>query len=333
MIRRLSRAASTGVILVFHRVESRSSFRTTIETVGRMFRFVSLAEVVSHIAAGKPLSGGCHVTFDDGDRSFLDVAVPVLESLAVPSSLYVSPRLIREERNYWFQDLDDLLRRGAEPAVRTACARVLSRDAKSLERFSVYNLCKCMPIRTIECVLETARATTGLEASRHYNITLQELLELRGSGLVTIGAHTDSHPVLARESEEQAAAEIRDSTAELATLLGGPVLAFAYPNGIPGLDFGPREKALLRGSGVRVAFSTRSGVVRRGTDPLAVPRVGFRGSKQETPAWVVGRLLLAPLWDRLRERLAGDTEIEQRLALQALLGRARADSRNNRAGR
>ena len=42
-----------------------------------------------------------------------------------------------------------------------------------------------------------------------------------------------------------------DGKAVLERMIGGPVELFAYPNGIPGEDFGPRHVALARKVGFR----------------------------------------------------------------------------------
>ncbi len=51
--------------------------------------------------------------------------------------------------------------------------------------------------------------------------------------------------------------------------------AFAYPFGSPGIDFGDREKMLVRHCGFCFAFTGRDGFVDRDTNRFAVPRISI----------------------------------------------------------
>jgi hypothetical protein len=89
---------------------------------------------------------------------------------------------------------------------------------------------------------------------------------------------------------------------------------FAYPNGAAGLDYGLREQVILRAAGVELAFATDSGYYGPATNPLAIPRAGLAAAARETSPWILAKLLLTPLWDRLRK----DEENQQRRRLAAL---------------
>jgi len=73
-----------------------------------------------------------------------------------------------------------------------------------------------------------------------------ELKEAYDSGLVAVGAPTQNHPILANETEQTSRYEIQSSILELSDMLGTQVKYFAYPNGIPSLDFGEREIDVLK---------------------------------------------------------------------------------------
>ena len=62
-------------------------------------------------------------------------------------------------------------------------------------------------------------------------LTHDELRALAEGGLITIGAHTVTHPVLSTLTAEAAANEIRQSKQDLQQILGGDVVSFAYPYG------------------------------------------------------------------------------------------------------
>ena len=108
------------------------------------------------------------------------------------------------------------------------------------------------------------------------------------------------HPVLANESAERSLAEISQSVEGVAELLDREVTAFAYPNGLGGVDFTQREADYARRCGIRAAFSVDPGAVRPGLDMMALPRVGSLGRLR------LGRLGLAlPSLARQADNRAG----------------------------
>jgi peptidoglycan/xylan/chitin deacetylase (PgdA/CDA1 family) len=88
-----------------------------------------------------------------------------------------------------------------------------------------------------------------------------------------IGAHTVSHPILAKLDNRQAADEIARSRDGLQALLGERVSLFAYPNGKPGTDYLPHvHPGIVRELGFDAAVSTRWAAARRGDDVFQIPR-------------------------------------------------------------
>lgn len=311
----LSPFTSTNLALHFHRTPSAAWFRQALETVGRLYRFVAIDDLRAYFYGGQRFNGACHVTFDDGDRSFVEVALPVLEALGAPATLFVAPDVLASGRNYWFQELHYLRQHVADDAIRRQIAAQMGWDAVQLAPYSIVVLFKALPLAAIWQVIDALEQDHGLSPAPPANISLQEAVALDRHPLVSIGAHSLTHPVLLNESDAEAQRQIAGSVAQLAALLGRPVRCFAYPNGAAGLDYGPREQAILRAAGVELALTTDSGYFGSATDPLAVPRVGLAASPRETGPWILAKLLLAPVWDRLRR----DEENRQRRRLAALL--------------
>jgi peptidoglycan/xylan/chitin deacetylase (PgdA/CDA1 family) len=94
---------------------------------------------------------------------------------------------------------------------------------------------------------------------------------MRQAGM-QIGAHTVSHPILARQTDDQARQEIGDSKRFLEQLLGERITLFAYPNGKPGDDYSPQSVEVVRSLGFDAAVSTEWGASRMGDDPLQIKR-------------------------------------------------------------
>lgn len=89
----------------------------------------------------------------------------------------------------------------------------------------------------------------------HAYMTNEMIREADASGLVTIADHTRHHVFLARMNPATRAPEITDSKKELETLLGHPVLDFAYPYG----SWSPAVAEEVQGAGYGLGFGVRLG--------------------------------------------------------------------------
>ena len=107
------------------------------------------------------------------------------------------------------------------------------------------------------------------------------------------GAHTVSHPILARTDDASARFEIEESWRRLRAETDAAVSVFCYPNGCPG-DMTSREAALLRGVGIDAAVTSTAGYAskarwRAAPDaPYFVPRFSYGGFLSEVAQIVSG---------------------------------------------
>ncbi len=307
----LSPFTSTNLVMTFHGVPSSAWFRRALETIGRWYRFVEVGEVRDFLHAGQRFNNGCLVTFDDGEHSFADEALPVLEALGIPAVLFVSPGVL-SAGNYWFQDLRTLRARVGDEVVRQTAAARLGVSADRVAGYSVLALLKSLRLDEIRQLLDDLAAQNGVRFDQRWNLTLDEVAALDRHPQVTVGAHSMHHPILANETDDVAEQEIAGSVQALQALLGRPMDTFAYPNGARGLDYDGRERRLLRECGVRLAFATDTGFINGQTDPLAIPRAALSGDESERE--ILARLAAVPVWDRLRT----GRERSERLAIRRL---------------
>lgn len=312
-----------NLVLPVHGVPSKAWFRKVLEVVGRLYTFVGVEEVESCLYGGKRMRGRCHVTFDDGEHTMYEHAFPVLKELGIPATVFVSPHIIRDHANYWFQDLIALASRLGESVLKQAACEELKLGAEQVKPYALFSVYKCMTLRQIQDTIETVKRRYRIDTTVRYNLILAQLREMSESPLITIGAHTMNHPVLSNESDVDARYEIQGSVTELSEMFNRPVRYFAYPNGLPELDFGPREQQILREAGVSVAFSSAEDFVGHKTDPMSVPRGGCPRLAAESAMRMVGRLVLLPIWQPLRRMVrrggVGD-ERHERQALRVQLG-------------
>jgi len=102
-------------------------------------------------------------------------------------------------------------------------------------------------------------------------MTTQQVVEMRRAGML-IGAHTISHPILARLEPFDVREEIAGSKQFLESILEEEVNLFAYPNGRPDLDFQTKDAAIVKELGFKAAVTTAWGVARADSDLMQLPR-------------------------------------------------------------
>lgn len=297
-------------VLAFHEVDDIRWFDDVVRWLQTEYRLLPV-EYVSQLLAGERIHNACHITVDDGHRSFENVIFPVLKRHGIPATLFVSPRICATRTAFWFQDL----RRCDEREVRAAAAEMLGMPRAALAPFSIDSVCKAMPLGDVEHILRRCRRTPGAE-ERPENVTAEELRTAAASGLVTIGAHTLTHPILRNECAERSEAEMVGSITELSALLDREVKYFAYPNGLPGIDFSEREERYLAKAGVELAFSTESRAIRSTDARLRAPRIQI--TTNESIDRIRLKLRLAGLWN-LAKKLRPHGEYSERLRLSRVL--------------
>ena len=89
-----------------------------------------------------------------------------------------------------------------------------------------------------------------------------EIAALAADPLVTIGAHTVNHPMLAKLPEKAVRAEMDLSRSVIEAALGTRPAHLSYPYGDPD-SAGPREFTIAAELGFKTAVTTRPGVLFR----------------------------------------------------------------------
>jgi len=218
------------------------------ELIARSCTPVTMADLRRALLEGAPLPDRpVLVTFDDGYRSVATLAAPILERHRVPAAFFVCSRSIAERRLLWY---DAMARRGAESDVERAKGLSFA-EWQRLDRETLTPVGDDDPLAPM---------------------TVEELRSLAASPLFEIGAHTASHPILARAPVSDQRDQIRDCMRAVTAWTGKPATAFAYPNGQPGVDYTPDTVAVLRDEGVEVALTTRAGFGGRDEPALEQPR-------------------------------------------------------------
>jgi peptidoglycan/xylan/chitin deacetylase (PgdA/CDA1 family) len=254
------------------------------------------------------------VTFDDGYADNLLAARPLLERYDVPATLFACTGHVGGSREFWWDQLERLLLH-ARPLPTELHVRIRGRryswtpserptepgggfgprgwrawEPPPSDRHALYTDLWDVLVTTDEeertrvlGELHAWTATADAVRPSHRPLSEEELAELAGSPLVTVGAHTVTHSALSALSPERQQREIMESKQRLEALVGRAVTDFAYPFGRR-CDYGPDTVSFVREAGFERACSNFAGSVKRASDPWQLPRLQVDNWDGETLA-------------------------------------------------
>lgn len=222
--------------------------------------FAEQLEVLSQLPLGTiddVVNGRDHavaVTLDDAYTDTVETALPVIDRLAVPVTVYVTTQGFRGERTCWWDELADLVHAsGAE--------------GEYLERYQeLFALTPDEQRRRLDALRERLDRASDPSARL---LDEHGVRALAGSENITIGAHTVHHRPLPTLSPEERRAEIVGSVLALAELVGTTARHFAYPYG----RYDDDTVETVRSLGLASAVTTDAGTVSRSVDVYRLPRV------------------------------------------------------------
>lgn len=277
-------------------------FNEHMEHLRGHFTLLRLGQLVELLAAGRLPSPAAAVTFDDGYADNLRNAKPILESHGVPATVFVVSGAVGQSHEFWWDELHRLL---LEPGKLPEVLQ-LRLDSRAIEwnlegsgnyteeecrrhrgwradqngdptprhalfRF-VYALLRPLPQSARRLMLDQLSSwahTTHDRSQDNRTLSPDELIELEEGGLVDIGAHTVTHPVLSGLPAAAQALEITQGRLQLEEILGHAVSHFSYPHG----QYTAETVALVKQSAFVSACSSQTGLVRHDSDSFRLPRI------------------------------------------------------------
>ena len=247
------------------------------------------------------------VTLDDGYRDNADYALPVFRRHRAPFTVFVCPGLTEASTELWWEalarivaDNDEIRLEGAGPAVHSA--RTPPEKQAVFAAWVEWLTTEADETRQREAVRDLAGkyGVDLAELARSEVMNWDEVRALAKEPLATIGAHTMTHPALARLPAETAVAEMRMSAERIEAEIGTRPTTIAFPYGYPAAA-GEREAKLAAEAGFAASFTTQPGYVAEGARH-GLPRVSLNGLYQDPSLFAP---LLHPAPWRLRDRLKG----------------------------
>jgi peptidoglycan/xylan/chitin deacetylase (PgdA/CDA1 family) len=233
------RSAGRLAALAYHAVPDPQRFAAQLDWLQRHTRPVDEADVVEAVVDGRPLpEGAVLLTFDDGDRTVLEHALPLLEARGIPAVVYVVGGLIGTDHLPWTEETRRLWAAGGRVAgVDVADGAALVRSLKQV------------PDDRRRAALGELRTTASGPPPSEPQLTIADLRRLEAGG-VAVGNHSLTHPCLPRCDDATVEHEVTEAHRLLTEALGHEPRTFAYPNG----DVDDRAATAVAGAGYPVAF-------------------------------------------------------------------------------
>jgi peptidoglycan/xylan/chitin deacetylase (PgdA/CDA1 family) len=278
--------AGRAVIVMFHEIQrdcrselmtgaSVELFEYSLNWLKREgWTIVSLEECLERLARDNQSSRYAVLTFDDGYRDNVSVALPILERNNAPFLLYVPTAALTRTMQSWWLGLRELFR---------------SREAVTIDAMGVRFRCpdlrsKQVALRKVDewvhqdynraAALSATFENAGISMSAlndRYFLDARALQSLARHPLASIGGHTISHQALANLDATSARTELAENRKYLENLVQLPVRHLAYPYG----SWGMREEHLANEVGYVSAVTTRHGQLSGDDlDRFALPRIG-----------------------------------------------------------
>ncbi len=277
-------------ILIFHRVHARhdplwpddpdaAHFDEMCRWLAHWFNVLPLDEAVRRLADGRLPSRAACITFDDGYADNHDVALPILRRHGLVATFFIATGYLGGGR--MFNDsLAETVRAAGGPVLDTkgfaeGLPEQLDIGTLPARRQALKALINALKYREVDerhALTRDLQRRAGVPAlPEDLMMQPEQVRAMRRAGM-QIGAHTLTHPILARLPDAEALREIAESRRVVESIVGEPVTLFAYPNGRPGEDYSPRTVGLVREAGFAAAVSTAWGSARAGSDLFQLPR-------------------------------------------------------------
>lgn len=231
------------------------------------------------------------ITFDDGYKDIKRWAYPLLKQYQFPFALYIATSFADRLGELWWVALEAVIAQNTRVGVLIDNKRQFFDCRTGSEKRTIYSeiygyLRSLKSYNELRRVVRDLCACHGIDMAaycRELCMDWQEITELAADPLVTIGAHTVTHPMLKKVPDEATVRREMDmSRAVLEAALGRRPEHLAYPVGDP-TSAGPREFHIASELGFKTAVTTRPGVLFAAhRDHLtALPRISVNGEFQQ----------------------------------------------------
>jgi peptidoglycan/xylan/chitin deacetylase (PgdA/CDA1 family) len=306
------------LILMYHRIAeadadpwrlavSPSLFDEQLALLKKRRILLSLVEFGLLHRGGRLPAKAVAITFDDGYACNALAAAPLLAKHGAPATIFLATGWISSPKEFWWDALERIISVTSVERLELSLqsktiaielgnsdqhfdARIWdatagprnSRQVAYLDLWTRLRVTRDEERRRAMTSLHQQASVPEIARESHRVMTAAEVRQTSASGLVEIGAHSVTHPVLSKLSREEQSSEIRLSRDACRDLVSHSPLAFAYPFG----DYDDATLAATAEAGFQIACTTTACCIGRRAESLQLPRLQVNG-------WNAGELVAA----------------------------------------
>jgi peptidoglycan/xylan/chitin deacetylase (PgdA/CDA1 family) len=299
--------SKTGLALAYHRLDlgegsrgrgfvptmSARLFESQVRHLKTCYRVVRASELLPSVAARRrgerfPVA----ITFDDDQRSHLQVAMPILRQVGVPATFFVCGASLDRPFSFWWERLETAIDRGATIEQLVEVVRphggssVSEQRSGGLER--IVSTIRKLQASERDAVAAHLSDLAGPDPSTA-GIRAEGLRDLAAAGF-EIGFHTLRHDSLTQLDDDSLAQAMLEGRDRVTRTVGRELTTIAYPHG----KADARVAAAARAAGYRFGFTSRGkSVPSPEIDPLLIGRVDPRLTSVSDFALDLARVIFA----------------------------------------
>jgi len=251
--------------------------------------FIGLDELHSRLYTGRSPGRFACITFDDGYRDISKWAYPVLRRHRVPFAVFVVSDFADRRGHLWWRTLEQAVSSNDHVTISIGGMRRTfdcgTTTAKLSAIRTIHGLLSDLPTEgELRAVVDEFAVQTNIDTTAQCEAACMswgELASLSADPLVTIGAHTVTHPRLRKLPAADAWQEMEASASRIESMLRIRPRHFAYPFGDV-TAAGSREFTYAEELGFKTAVTTRPSVIfpDHRKHMTSLPRISLNGDYQ-----------------------------------------------------
>ncbi len=236
-------------VLAYHNIPDAELFAKQLKHLKSKYNIIGVPELLDNFKyENKNLPDfPLLITFDDGDRSVLEYALPELKKNNIPACIFIITELINSDKTFWNKEVfNNEIKNGRsyDESRKTVNDLKLVSNTKRLQLIEDY-----LPV--FQPQLKTAE------------------LKILENANVFIGNHSHSHPMFDKCTQDEIADELNNSKIFFENAKIGDFHVFAYPNG----NWDHSSESMLKSHNINLAFLFDHKINPKNINPMRISRI------------------------------------------------------------
>jgi peptidoglycan/xylan/chitin deacetylase (PgdA/CDA1 family) len=278
------------IVLLFHSVDKRNLsslknlgnihpdlFEQCLLALSKYFVIVGLEDIIACINGADARKGTLiAITFDDGTKSYITDAVPVMEKLNIPSTCFLITEFTSDSSIYWRYLYNYCINRGHGRSLADLISAEYEESITKEEiiSFSRRNFTEEKNRNIVSNILKKIVSESEYrQTEKDLFLSSEDIEFLKKNPLVTFGIHTSTHPLMMNLSDDEIYKEISESLEFFKRNVKDDIPMFSVPFGRLYKDYDERTISIAHSLSIKHIFSAYGGSNEKGQPLYNVRRV------------------------------------------------------------